>query len=117
MRVSGIDIMSLPPKNSTQNAIAAAVCAAIVVVACVPIAAFLASFGGTYSQRALIYCGVLLWGVLGAIVLFSLTWKNSCKKITISLLGKWSLSAFLWPLLLIAHCVAKRKHKDPDWRK
>lgn len=54
--------MSLPPKNSTQNAIAAAVCAAIVAVACVPIAAFFATFGDSYNQRALIYCVVLLWG-------------------------------------------------------
>lgn len=62
--------MSLPPKNSTQNAIAAAVCAAIVVVACVPIAAFFATFGDSYNQRALIYCVILLWGVAGAVAIF-----------------------------------------------
>lgn len=72
--------MSLPPKNSTQNAIAAAVCAAIVVVACVPIAAFFATFGDSYNQRALIYCVILLWGVAGAVAIFSLTWRNMSKK-------------------------------------
>lgn len=108
------DIMSLPPKNSTQNAVAAAVCAAIVAVLCVPIAAFLASFGQTYNERALVYCVVLLWGVAGAIAVFSLTWRNTSGQISVGLMIKWVVSAFLWPLLLISWLVAGRKRKAED---
>lgn len=106
--------MSLPPKNSTQNAIAAAVCAAIVAVACVPIAAFFATFGDSYNQRALIYCVVLLWGVAGAIAIFSLTWRNMSKKVTVGLMIKWIVSAFLWPLLLLSWLVVGRKRRQDE---
>lgn len=106
--------MSLPPKNSTQNAIAAAVCAAIVVVACVPIAAFFATFGVSYNQRALIYCVILLLGVAGAVAIFSLTWRNMSKKVTAGLMIKWIVSAFLWPLLLLLSwlVVGRKRRKD-----
>lgn len=100
--------MSLPPKNSTKNAIAASVCAAIVAVACVPIAAFLATFGSSYNERALIYCVVLLWGVVGAITIFALTWRNMNSQITVGLMGQWVVSAFLWPVLLLSWFVAGR---------
>lgn len=103
--------MSLPPKNSTQNAIAAAVCAAIVAVICVPIAALLATFGDSYSERALIYCVILLWGVAGAITIFVLTWRHSEKQLTMALMFKWIVSAFLWPLLLCAHWIGQRQRK------
>ncbi len=109
--------MSLPPKNSTQNAIAAAVCAAIVVVACVPIAAFFATFGDSYNQRALIYCVILLWGVAGAVAIFSLTWRNMSKKVTAGLMIKWIVSAFLWPLLLLSWLVVGRKRRKDEQTK
>lgn len=106
-----IHIMSLPPKNSTRNAVIAAACAAIVAVVCIPIAAFMASFGETYNQRALIYCVVLLWGVAGAIAVFSLTWRNMGETITVALMGKWIISAFLWPLLVLSWFFVGRKRK------
>ena len=111
--------MSLPPKNSTQYAIAAAVCAAIVAVACVPNeagakSAFFATFGDSYNQRALIYCVVLLWGVAGAIAIFSLTWRNMSKKVTVGLMIKWIVSAFLWPLLLLSWLVVGRKRRQDE---
>lgn len=110
--------MSLPPKNSTQNAIAAAVCAAIVVVACVPIAAFFATFGDSYNQRALIYCVILLWGGgAGAVAIFSLTWRNMSKKVTAGLMIKWIVSAFLWPLLLLSWLVVGRKRRKDEQTK
>ena len=109
--------MSLPPKNSTQNAIAAAVCAAIVVVACVPIAAFFATFGDSYNQRALIYCVILLWGVAGAVAIFSLTWRNMSKKVTAGLMIKWIVSALLWPLLLLSWLVVGRKRRKDEQTK
>lgn len=109
--------MSLPPKNSTQNAIAAAVCAAIVVVACVPIAAFFATFGDSYNQRALIYCVILLWGVAGAVAIFSLTWRNMSKKVTAGLMIKWIVSAFLWLLLLLSWLVVGRKRRKDEQTK
>jgi len=109
--------MSLPPKNSTQNAIAAAVCAAIVVVACVPIAAFFATFGVSYNQRALIYCVILLWGVAGAVAIFSLTWRNMSKKVTAGVMIKWIVSAFLWPLLLLSWLVVGRKRRKDEQTK
>ncbi len=108
MSSSTTDIMSLPPTNSTQNAIAAAVCAAIVAVVCVPIAALFATFGDTYGQRALIYCAVLLWGVAGAGAIFALTWRNT-SKISGSLMLKWLVSAFLWPVLLLSWFIVGRK--------
>ncbi len=107
--------MSLPPKNSTQNTIAAAVCAAIVAVACVPIAAFVASFGETYNQRALTYCVILLWGAAGAITIFSLTYKSAAKKLSAGLMMKWIVSAFFWPLLLISwYFVGRKRNQQPD---
>lgn len=101
--------MSLPPQKSAQNAVAAAVCATIVAVACVPIAAFLATFGTTYNERALIYCVVLLWGVAGAVTIFALTRRNMSGKITVALLIKWIVSAFFWPFLLAAWLFSGRR--------
>ena len=106
--------MSLPPKNSTQNAIAAAVCAAFVADACVPIAAFFATFGDSYNQRALIYCVVLLWGVAGAIAIFSLTWRNMSKKVTVGLMIKWIVSAFLWLVRLLSWLFVGRKRRQDE---
>ena len=106
--------MSLPPKNSTQNAIAAAVCAAIVAVAFVPISAFFAMLGDSFYQRALIYCVCLLLVVAVAIAIFSLTWRNMSKKVTVGLMIKWIVSAFLWPLLLLSWLVVGRKRRQDE---
>lgn len=101
--------MSLPTKRNTFFG-AALLGACLAVVASVPAAAFLAAaFGDTYNTRVLIYAGLLLWAVVGAISIFVLTKDAEDKPMAIGQILLWFVSAWLWPLLVAAHLFGRRK--------
>ncbi len=103
--------MSLPTKKN-QYFGAALLGACLAVVTSVPAAAFLAAFfGDTYNMRVLIYGGLLLWAVVGAITIFLLTKDAQGKPMSVPQIALWFLSAWLWPLLLAAHKFAARSRQ------
>ncbi|MGN1209054.1 MAG: hypothetical protein ACI4SV_02030 [Duodenibacillus sp.] len=102
--------MSLPPpKNKTGINASAIIGACLAVIASVPAAAFLASlFGDTYTVRATVYCSLLLWACVGAGVIFYLTRHSEGERFSAARLVLWFVSAWLWPLLLLANTLKKR---------
>ena len=60
-----------------------------------------AALGDDYNTRALIYCGFLLWCIVGAVVLFMKTWQSENQKISPARCLLWCASLWLWPLLLL----------------
>ena len=101
--------MSLPNKKNTLFG-AALLGACLPAVASVPAAAFLASvMGDDYDTRVLIYGGLLLWSVVGAISIFILTKDAEGKPMTLGQTVLWFVSAWLWPLLVIAHAVSSSR--------
>lgn len=53
------------------------------MILCIPLAAYTAAaLGDDYNTRALIYCGFLLWCIVGAVVLFMKTWQSENQKIS-----------------------------------
>lgn len=80
------------------------------VILSVPAAAWTARLlGDTYSVRAAIYCGFLLWVVCGAVCVFMRTWRDEQGRLTGGRILLWFLSVWLWPLLLAASLLSGRK--------
>lgn len=76
------------------------------MILCIPLAAYTAAaLGDDYNTRALIYCGFLLWCIVGAVVLFMKTWQSENQKARCLL---WCASLWLWPLLLLPGLFRKR---------
>lgn len=101
--------MSLPTKRNSFFG-AALLGACLAVVASIPASAFLAAaFGDTYNSRVLIYGGLLLWVVVGAISIFILTKDAEEKPMTIGQILLWFVSAWLWPLLVSAYLFGHKK--------
>lgn len=51
------------------------------MILCIPLAAYTAAaLGDDYNTRALIYCGFLLWCIVGAVVLFMKTWQSETRR-------------------------------------
>ena len=67
-----------------------------------------AALGDDYNTRALIYCGFLLWCIVGAVVLFMKTWQSENQKISPARCLLWCASLWLWPLLLLPGLFRKR---------
>lgn len=85
--------------------------ACLAVVTSVPAAAFLAAaLGSTYNTRVIIYGGLLLWAVIGAISIFILTKEARDRPMSLGQILLWFVSAWLWPLLVAAHIFSKRKN-------
>jgi hypothetical protein len=55
-----------------------------------------------YTGRALVYLGLLLYVVVGAVVVFRLTAQSEQGAFSAARVGKWIASMWLWPLLLLA---------------
>jgi hypothetical protein len=55
-----------------------------------------------YMGRALVYLGVLLYVVAGAVVMFRVAAAGEAGAVSAGRIGKWVLSIWLWPLLLLA---------------
>jgi MFS family permease len=78
---------------------------ALALLACVVLAAMIGSLlgdflGGTYAWRAGVYAALLLYVVTGAIVLFAKVARHETRPISAGRVGRWTLSLWLWPLLL-----------------
>lgn len=79
------------------------------MILCIPLAAYTAAaLGDDYNTRALIYCGFLLWCIVGAVVLFMKTWQSENQKISPARCLLWCASLWLWPLLLLPGLFRKR---------
>lgn len=86
--------------------------ACLAVVASVPLAAYVGSlFGDTYQARALTYCGLLLWAVIGAISIFFITKDAEQQSLEFKFILLWLVSAWLWPLLVVTWLI-KRKRQN-----
>ncbi|MFU0842100.1 MAG: hypothetical protein ACFWTZ_05755 [Burkholderia sp.] len=82
------------------------------VILCIPIAAYTAAWlGDTYERRALVYCVLLLWCVAGAVTIFAKTWRAPQQRLTLGRILLWCVSLWLWPLLLAASALSRRKRQ------
>lgn len=54
-----------------------------------------------YSGRAWSYAGLVLYVIVGAVLIFRLT-AEAERDFSPARVGKWALSIWLWPLLLLA---------------
>lgn len=88
--------------------------ACLAVVTSVPVAAFLGSAAGdTYQMRALIYCGLLLWSVVGAVSIFCITYRSEKRQsLSAGYILLWFASAWLWPLLVVTHLIRSRPDRS-----
>jgi putative Ca2+/H+ antiporter (TMEM165/GDT1 family) len=55
-----------------------------------------------YTGRALVYLGVLLYVIVGAVVMFRVAAAGESQGLSFDRVGKWVLSIWFWPLLLLA---------------
>ena len=58
--------------------------------------------GGTYAWRAGVYAALMLYGVVGAVVLFVKVAQHETRPLSAGRLARWVLSLWLWPALLWA---------------
>jgi putative Ca2+/H+ antiporter (TMEM165/GDT1 family) len=56
-----------------------------------------------YTGRALVYLGVLLYVIVGAVVMFRVAAAGESQGLSFDRVSKWVLSIWLWPLLLLSH--------------
>lgn len=69
-----------------------------------PLAAFIGgSLPFEYTGRALAYAGLVLYVLVGAFVVFRLVADGEQQPLTPARLAKWTVSLWLWPLLLRRH--------------
>ena len=74
----------------------------LAVVLSVILCAWLASLvPGSYRTRAVTYLVLMAWVVIGGALLFRATLQGESGSFTLGRLGKWMISIWLWPLLLI----------------
>lgn len=102
--------MSLPPSPKRKPFFGPTLIGACTgMILCIPLAAYTAAaLGDDYNTRALIYCGFLLWCIVGAVVLFMRTWQSENQRISLPRCLLWSASLWLWPLLLLPSLFKKR---------
>lgn len=107
-----IDSMSLPPSRTPGLRIGALISASLSVLLSLVVAAFVgSSVGDDYETRAFVYVSLLLWSVVGACVLLYLT-RNAESRFSWGKLLLWTVSCWLWPLMVAAACLRK-----PEGRK
>jgi hypothetical protein len=77
----------------------------VALAICVLVAALI---GGAmpleYTGRALVYLGLLLYVIAGAFVVFRVVAAGEAQRMSFGRVGKWVVSIWLWPLLLLARC-------------
>ena len=59
-------------------------------------------FADRYALRVSIYAGLLLYAMVGAVLLFVKVALHETQALSLRRLGLWTLSLWLWPLLLAA---------------
>lgn len=83
----------------------------LAVVLSVLVAATVAgNLDGDYQTRAWIYTGCVLWVVAGAIAVFAITHRGETKALSLSRVLLWTVSIWLWPLILLR----SRRRSDAD---
>lgn len=81
--------------------------ASVGVLIALPIASLLAYFfGNDYESRTTVYIVTLCWSIIGAICIFIFL-KNTSKKLTLKALLIWTISIWLWPLLILSNLKKK----------
>lgn len=96
--------MSLQKPNRSQPPFfgPALIGASLGVALSVPIAAYTAAWlGDTYNSRVMIYCGFLIWVIIGAVAIFRKTYKGETRRPTFRRILLWCISLWLWPFLLL----------------
>jgi hypothetical protein len=74
----------------------------LAVVLSVMIAAMLAGqLDGEYSQRALVYSGLVLWVLAGAVVMFILAHRAEGGRLSPGRVLLWTATIWLWPLFAL----------------
>ena len=78
---------------------------ALALIVSVLIAAFAGSwvadlFADSYGLRVAIYCGLLVYVVVGAVLLFKRVAQHETRPMSAGRLALWLASLWLWPLLL-----------------
>ncbi|MEO5733059.1 MAG: hypothetical protein ABIN96_12115 [Rubrivivax sp.] len=58
--------------------------------------------GGGYGTRLVVYLVLLAYVVAGAVTLFVKVARHETQRLTLTRLGRWLASLWLWPLLLLA---------------
>ncbi len=94
----------MPPGQDPLQKFAGPLAAVLIALAISVLLA--AMIGGAmpfdYLGRALVYLGVLLYVVAGAVVMFRVAAAGESGAFSIGRIGTWVLSIWLWPLLLLA---------------
>lgn len=103
--------MSLPPPPKRKPFFGPTLIGACTgMILCIPLAAYTAAaLGNDYNMRAIIYCSFLLWCIVGAVTLFMKTWQSEHQRISLPRCLLWSVSLWVWPLLLLPSLFKKRQ--------
>jgi MFS-type transporter involved in bile tolerance (Atg22 family) len=76
----------------------------LAVIVSVMVAAMLAGqLDGDYSTRAMIYTGMVLWVIIGAVVMFMLAHRAEGGRLSASRVLLWMATIWLWPLFALLH--------------
>ena len=74
----------------------------IAVVVSVMVAAMLAGLlDGEYSTRALVYTGLVLWVLAGAVVMFILAHRSEGGQLSPGRVLLWTATIWLWPVFAL----------------
>jgi hypothetical protein len=74
----------------------------IAVVVSVMIAAMLAGMlDGEYATRALVYTGLVLWVIAGAVVMFILAHRSEGGRLSPGRVLLWTATIWLWPVFAL----------------
>jgi lysylphosphatidylglycerol synthetase-like protein (DUF2156 family) len=74
----------------------------IAVVVSVMVAAMLAGqLEGDYSTRALVYTGLVLWVLVGAVVMFILAHRSEGGRLSPGRVLLWAATIWLWPVFAL----------------
>jgi lysylphosphatidylglycerol synthetase-like protein (DUF2156 family) len=81
----------------------------IAVVVSVMVAAMLAGLlDGEYSTRALVYTGLVLWVLVGAVVMFILAHRSEGGRLSPGRVLLWTATIWLWPVFAL---LARQRRK------
>lgn len=74
----------------------------IAVVVSVMVAAMLAGqLEGDYSTRALVYTGLVLWVLVGAVVMFILAHRSEGGRLSPGRVLLWTATIWMWPVFAL----------------
>lgn len=63
---------------------------------------------GEYSTRALVYTGLVLWVIVGAVVMFMLAHRAEGGRLSAGRVLLWTLTIWLWPVFAL---LARRRRE------